>query len=490
MLAYLIVARSGSLHRRDTILAMFWPEHGAERGRNALSKVIHHLRRALGPEAILTEGDQIGISREHVWCDVTAFEEALASGRTEDALALYRGDLLEGFHISGAAEFDHWSEVERSRLRRSAVASAWELASIAEQDGDGVRATHFARQAVEWAPRDESGLRRLLTLLQRRGHPAEALEVFEAFSQQLRRDYEIEPSGPTLELVEAIRDGSLPSDLAGTRAVALEPGAPAPETGSPEVSTAREVAGPHQDPRSRWRLVAAAVAVGLVGVFALSRSNLAPFRGGEDVSETPRVLVTEFDDRTQEDLATVVAGALRVDLSQSRAFDLVERAEIAKTLELMGLESSATVSAGVGREIALRDGLDALVDGAVASAGTGYIITAAIRAGSGGRTIGSFRESADGPDQVIAAIDRLSIGIREALGESVDTIRASLPLERVTTPSLEALTQYTRAVRAFNQFDDRPEATRLLQRAVALDPGFAMAWRMLGVALQNEADQS
>ncbi len=205
------------------------------------------------------------------------------------------------------------------------------------------------------------------------------------------------------------------------------------------------------------------------------------------MSETRRVLVTEFDDRTEEELATVVAGALRVDLSQSRALDLVERTEIVETLRLMGLEPSATISAEVGREIALREGLEVLVDGAVAPAGTGYIITAGIRPGGGGRAIGFFRESVEGPDQVIAAIDRLSVGIREALGETEGTIQASLPLERVTTPSLESLTLYTRAVRAFNQFDDRPEASRLLHRAVALDPGFAMAWRMLGVAVQDEA---
>ncbi len=485
-----MVSRSGPLHRRDTLLSMFWPEHSADRGRNALSKVIYHLRQTLGPASVVIQGDQIGIAREHVWCDVTAFEEALESGRTEEALALYRGELLEGFHISGSSEFDHWSDIERSRLRRSAVASAWELVSIAEQDGDGVRATKFARQAVEWAPRDEAGLRRLLTLLQRRGQRAEALAVFDAFSRRLEQEYEIDPSGPTLELVAAIRDGSLPYDLAGTPTVAPNPEAPTREPRSPDLSTARDVSKAHTDSRPRWGFVTAVFAIGLTGAFALYRSDLAPIRVGRAVSETPRVLVTEFDDQTEEELATVVTGALRVDLSQSRALDLVERAELAATLGLMGLESSVTISPDVGREIAVRAGLEVLVEGAVASAGTGYIITAAIRSGGGSRTIASFRESADGPDQVIAAIDRLSLGIREALGEAVDTIRAGPPLERVTTPSLEALTLYTRAIRAFNQFDDRTEAARLLQRAVALDPGFAMAWRMLGVTLQNEPDQS
>ncbi len=503
VLAYLLVARSGPLHRRDTLVSMFWPERSADRGRNALSKVIYHLRRSLGPDAILAHGDQVGISREHVWCDVAAFEEALESGRMEDALALYRGELLEGFHISGSTEFDHWSDVERSRLRRRAVASAWELSSVAEKGGDGARATKYARQAVEWAPRDESGLRRLLTLLQRRGERAEALRVFESFSRRLRQDYEIGPSDPTLELVDAIRSGSLSYDLAEA-APAPEPGWPGSESASPGDSTPEQVAGsgppprsslrspagPHRHSRPRWRFVTAALAIGLAGVFALSRSDLAPSSGVDDASEAPRVLVTEFDERTGEELAVVVTEALRVDLSQSRALDLVERPEITETLALMGLGPRAHISGEVGREIAMRDGLEAFVEGAVARVGTGYIITAAIRAGSGAHLIGTFRESIDGPDQVIAAIDRLSLGIREALGEAVGTNGASLPLERVTTPSIEALTLYTTAVRAFDRFDDRPRATGLLERAVALDPGFAMAWRMLGVTLQNEPDQT
>ncbi|MDH3222843.1 MAG: hypothetical protein OEO23_03935, partial [Gemmatimonadota bacterium] len=214
VLTYLMVARPGSLHRRDTLLAMFWPEHDADRGRNALSKVLHHLRRSLPPGAILTSGDQIGVDRSQLWCDVTEFERALEGGRLEEGLALYRGDLLQGFHISGSPDFDHWSDLQRSRLRRMAASAAWEIASDAQLDGNGARATRFARQALEWAPSDEAGLRRFLTLLQRYGNRAEAMEAYESFARDLRRDHGVDPSSPTVQLVEAIRGGSLPDDLA------------------------------------------------------------------------------------------------------------------------------------------------------------------------------------------------------------------------------------------------------------------------------------
>jgi DNA-binding SARP family transcriptional activator/predicted Zn-dependent protease len=504
VLAYLAVARPGPLHRRDSLLAMFWPELDANRGRNALSKAVHHLRRSLPPGAILTRGDQIGIASERLWCDVTEFERALESGRTEDAVSLYSGDLLPGFHIAGAPDFDHWLDVERSRLRRMAVAAAWELVSDAEKVGEGARAIGFARQAFEWAPRDESGFRRFLTLLQRLGNRAQALAAFETFADRLRRDYGVDPAGPTLELVQAIRDGALPSDLAEPLAEGSDPAPRAPTIERSEPAPAGRAAEPEpptegslevserapSHPRPRRRFVGMALAIGLVGLTALALLRNGPVLSGEEERPAGRVLVTEFEDGRGEGLGAVVSEALRIDLAQSRVVESVDRADIVETLKLMGLEANAPISAKVGREVAVRDGLEALVEGTVVPAGTGYILTAAIRSGNDGRTIMSFRRSVSESDLVIPAIDELSVGVREALGEKLGTIRASPPLARVTTPSLEALTLYTRATNTFDQIDDRSEAASLLLRAVTIDPGFAMAWRMLAVATQNDADQS
>ena len=368
VLAYLMVARPGPMHRRDSLLAMFWPEHDADRGRNALSKVIHHLRRSLPPGSVLTQGDQVGIAHDQLWCDVVEFERALEDGRAQDALDLYHGGFLQGFHIPGSPDFDHWSDVESSRLRRMAVASAWELASDAERAGDGARATRFARQAVEWAPRDESGLRRLLTLLQSRGNRAEALEEFETFARELRRDYGVDPSGPTLELVDAIREGSLPYDLAAPVVDGPEPPPPplsneglersaAEEAMAPEGPPQPSISVPHPPPRaarSSRRSVAVAVALGLIGLITLSLFAGRSF--SMDRASAGSVLVTEFDDGTEEGLGAVVSEALRIDLAQSRTLNLIDRADVLGTLALMGLETGVPISAEVGREVAVRHG--------------------------------------------------------------------------------------------------------------------------------------
>ena len=88
------------------------------------------MRRSMTGGALLTEGDDnIALDRDLIWCDAVAFEQLLDGGREEEALALYRGELLEGFHLSGCLEFERWLEDERRRLERRAAHGYPEAAS-------------------------------------------------------------------------------------------------------------------------------------------------------------------------------------------------------------------------------------------------------------------------------------------------------------------------------------------------------------------------
>src|SRR5947208_192334 len=107
LLAYLAAATPRRLHRRDSLLALFWPELDQEHARAALRQALHGLRHALGDGVLVTRGDEdIGLDAERIRCDVVEFERAAVVGRLADALDLYRGDLLEGFFIRGAPEFE------------------------------------------------------------------------------------------------------------------------------------------------------------------------------------------------------------------------------------------------------------------------------------------------------------------------------------------------------------------------------------------------
>lgn len=205
LLAYLAAAQPRGLHRRDRLLALFWPDAPTARARAALNQAIYVLRSALGAGAIVTRGnDEVGLDPQHVSCDVARFEAALDARDRTAALALYRGDLLEGFFIAQAPEFEQWVDRERARLRQRASEGAWALAEEMANT-DAIGAARLARRAAELLPADEAVIRRLMSFLHRLGDRAAAIRAYEAYAWQLAREYELEPSTETHALAGAIR---------------------------------------------------------------------------------------------------------------------------------------------------------------------------------------------------------------------------------------------------------------------------------------------
>ena len=206
LLCYLALALPRGFHRRDTLFALFWPEYDAEQARHALRQSVYVLRRALGATSIVSRGDEeLALASDQVCCDVWAFDAAVEQGRAADALALYRGELLAGFHISDAPDFERWLDEERSRLRQRAGEAAWALAAARERDGDAAGAAEAARRAAALSPTDETALRRLLLLLERLGDRMGAVRDYEAFAWKLEREYELQPSAEMQAVVARIR---------------------------------------------------------------------------------------------------------------------------------------------------------------------------------------------------------------------------------------------------------------------------------------------
>src|SRR5437899_1993796 len=202
LLAYLAAATPKRLHRRDSLVALFWPELDQEHARAALRQALHGLRHALGEGVLVSRGDEdIGLDHEQIRCDVVEFERAAEAGRLADALDLYRGDLLEGFFIRGAPAFEQWLEDERVRLKVLALGSATLLA----ERGGLAESAQWGRRALRIAPLDEPTLRRLMQTLDRLGDRAGALEAYDAFAHRLTTELEAEPAPETRALVGAVR---------------------------------------------------------------------------------------------------------------------------------------------------------------------------------------------------------------------------------------------------------------------------------------------
>ena len=123
LLAYLAVTGDGAGRRRDELLAAFWPELGDDEARRALRQALYYLRRVLGPDVIVGEGDEVAIRRDGLRCDAVAFEQLVSDGKAEEALAIYQGDFMQGFYVPDvSSEYEEWVERTRARLRRRARA--------------------------------------------------------------------------------------------------------------------------------------------------------------------------------------------------------------------------------------------------------------------------------------------------------------------------------------------------------------------------------
>jgi tetratricopeptide (TPR) repeat protein len=204
------------------------------------------------------------------------------------------------------------------------------------------------------------------------------------------------------------------------------------------------------------------------------------------IGERERVLLADFtspaDDST---LGPTVTEAFRTDLAQSASLNVMPANTVREVLQRMQRPANTRVDYALAREIATREGMKAVIDGAIISLGGRYTISARLVSSQSGEPLATFSENATNASEIIPAISRLSRKLRERTGESLRAVKSARSLERVTTPSLTALQKYVAAVRALEEDGDWNRGQRLLEEAVAIDTGFAMAWRKLAVEMNN-----
>ena len=207
VLVFIALAPPPGFRRRDHIVAMFWPEHDQPHARGALRRILHVLRDALGSESLVKRGaEEIGVDSALLLTDVAAFDGACAAGCYREALALYRGDLLEGFFVAGVScEFEHWLDRERQRLKKQVRWAAERLAEAELASGNLAVAAELLTRAVGLFPDDEPQLRRLLRLLSELGDGAGANRLYQAFAERIAAEYDARPAPETQALIAAIR---------------------------------------------------------------------------------------------------------------------------------------------------------------------------------------------------------------------------------------------------------------------------------------------
>jgi serine/threonine protein kinase/predicted Zn-dependent protease len=220
-----------------------------------------------------------------------------------------------------------------------------------------------------------------------------------------------------------------------------------------------------------WALAAIAVAALATGSYFAYRQFQKPV-----LDEHASILIADFDNQTGNGLLDQTATeATRQALEQSHYVRLIPRAQVMETVQRMGRSGVTRVDRALGREICERDNCRAVLAGAILNNGSHFEITEQIVDPLRDEAVLTETAAMSSPNDLYSTVDSLTKKMRKHLGESLAQIEQnSQPLQRVTTPSLDALQRYSRAMDLFAAGDFEGFIT-LANSAVALDPDFAMA---------------
>ncbi|HXY13774.1 MAG TPA: protein kinase [Terriglobales bacterium] len=235
--------------------------------------------------------------------------------------------------------------------------------------------------------------------------------------------------------------------------------------------------------RANWKLLTATAIVIAIVAGAL----VLHFRRPQQLSEKDAIVLADFTNTTGD---SVFDGTLRQGLSaqleQSPFLNLLSDERVAQTLTLMAQPKEARLSHELAREICQRTASVATIDGSISSLGSQYILSLKAVNCHSGDLLAQEQVTANSKEQVLKTLGEAATKIREKLGESLASVQKyDAPAENVTTPSLDALQAYSLGFQAQVARNDSPAAVPLFQRAVSLDPNFAMAYARLGTNYAN-----
>lgn len=220
----------GGFVPREKVMSVLWPDSDNDRARQSLRTSLYQIRQSAGADVLTNRGAvDLGVNASLLFVDSVALRAAVAQGRYQDAVDLYGGPLLSGFHLDDTLEFEEWAQRARKAVEADALRALREVARAREGAGEIEAARGLLLRAQEIAPADEDILRNRLLLLDRQGNRAAAVAEGEEWIEMLRASLDIDPSEPTLRLMRELRSGGVLAE-----AVPVMPSAPSDAPASPE----------------------------------------------------------------------------------------------------------------------------------------------------------------------------------------------------------------------------------------------------------------
>jgi serine/threonine protein kinase/tetratricopeptide (TPR) repeat protein len=199
------------------------------------------------------------------------------------------------------------------------------------------------------------------------------------------------------------------------------------------------------------------------------------------LTEKDTIVLTDFSNSTGDAIFDdTLKTALTVSLRQSPFLNVLSDSEVAKTLQLMTRSGSTKLTPEVARELCQRAGSKVYIAGSIGSLGSEFVLGLKAINCQSGDTLAEEQVTAASKEKVLDALGGAASKLRGELGESLATVQKfDVPLEQATTSSLEALRAYSLGIKA--EHEKGPAAgLPYHQRAIQLDPNFAMGYRAVG----------
>ena len=234
--------------------------------------------------------------------------------------------------------------------------------------------------------------------------------------------------------------------------------------------------------KSRTWIIAAVLPVIVLAAAAF----LFLARGSRKLTEADTIVLADFVNSTGN---PVFDGTLRqglaVQLEQSPLLSMISEQRIQDTLRLMGQPPDARLTPDIAYSLCRRTQSAAVISGSITNLGNQYVVGLKAVSCRAGELLSEQQETAVGKEQVLAALGKASVKLRARLGESLTSVRRfDTMLPEATTPSLEALQAYAKGM-DIAKAGEFANSVAFFQRAIELDPNFALAYAALGSQYSN-----
>ncbi len=203
------------------------------------------------------------------------------------------------------------------------------------------------------------------------------------------------------------------------------------------------------------------------------------------------VILGDIENRTGDSVFDdTLTQALLIEIEQSPFLRVLSTQRVNETLKLMNLQPGSRLTRSVAMEVCQRANTKAVLTGSISAVGKEYLLALEAFGCRDGSLLVSEQGRSESKEGTLDALSRIASQIRMKLGESLPSVeRFDRPLREVTTPSLEALKAYSTAAQMIREERSEPTAAKILERAIEIDPHFAMAYAYLAIAYYHMGDE-